>query len=86
MQKYHRLPFQNIPKVMTRYLDFEVVRKLNYFPVKGGLSSYYSPELIVDKRTLDYNKHCKTPFGAFVQAKNDNNPTNSNVLQTIDNI
>ena len=32
--QYHRLPFQNIPKYMIRYLDFEVVRKLNYFPFK----------------------------------------------------
>ena len=42
-EQYHRLPFQNIPKVMIRYLDFEVVIKLNYFPVKGNLSPYYSP-------------------------------------------
>ena len=41
--QYHRLPFQNIPKVMIRYLAFEVVRKLDYFPFKGGLSPYYSP-------------------------------------------
>ena len=27
--QYHRLPFQNIPKVVIRCLGFEVVRKLN---------------------------------------------------------
>ena len=32
--QYHRLHFQNIPKVMVQYLTFEVVRKLNYFRVK----------------------------------------------------
>ena len=31
--QYHRLPFHNIPKVMIQFLAFEVVRKLNYFPV-----------------------------------------------------
>ena len=35
---YHRLTFRNIPKVMIKYLAFEVVRKLYYLPVKGGLS------------------------------------------------
>ena len=25
--QYHRIPFQNIPKVMIKYLDFEVVGK-----------------------------------------------------------
>ena len=34
----HRLPFQNIPRFMISYFPFEVVRKLKYFPVKGGLS------------------------------------------------
>ena len=36
--KYHRLPIQNIPKVMIRFFAFEVVILLNYYPVKGGLS------------------------------------------------
>ena len=32
---------------MIIYLDFEVVRKLDYFPVKGGLSPNYTPQTIV---------------------------------------
>ena len=39
--QYCILHFRNILKVMITYLDFEVVRKFNYFPVKGGLSPYY---------------------------------------------
>ena len=42
----HRLSFRNIPEVVIRYLAFEVVVKLNYFPVKGGLLPYYSPQTI----------------------------------------
>ena len=34
--QYHRLTFQNIPKVMIKCLAFEVVRKLNCFLVKGS--------------------------------------------------
>ena len=74
--KYHRLPFQNIPKVMIRHLAFEVFRKLIYSPLKGGLPPYYSPQTSVDQQPLYYNKHFKIPFGALVQAKNYNNPKN----------
>ena len=52
--QYHRPPFHNIPKVIIRYLDFEVVRELNYFPVKGGLSPYYSTLTIMDQQPLDH--------------------------------
>ena len=51
-----------------------MVRKLNYFPVKGGLSSYHTTQNIVDQQTLDYNKKRTIAFGEFVQADNDNNP------------
>ena len=60
--QYYRLPFQNITKVMIRYLAFEMVIKSNYFPVKGGLSPYYSTLAIVDQQPLDYNKHRTIPF------------------------
>ena len=84
--QYHRLPFQNIPKVMIRYLDLEVVRKLDYFPVKGVLSPYYIPWTILYQQPLGYNKHCTIPFGAFVQANNDNNPKSPKFSRTIERI
>ena len=59
---------------MIRYLDFEVVRKLNYFLVKVGVSPYYTPITIVDKQTLGYKIHRTIIFGALYQANNDNNP------------
>ena len=42
---------------MIRSFDFELIRKLNYIPVKGVLSPYYSPQTIVDQQPLDYKKH-----------------------------
>ena len=58
---------------MVRYLDFEVVRKLDYFPVKVTLSPHYSPQTIMDQKTLDYKKYRTIPFGVFVQADNAKN-------------
>jgi hypothetical protein len=35
--------------------------QLNLFPVKGGLSQYYSPGMILNQTNLDYTKHCVVP-------------------------
>ena len=40
----------------------------------------------MDQQALDCNENFTIPFGAFVQANNDNNLQNSNVLQTIEGI
>ena len=81
--QYHRLPFQNIPKVMIKYLASVVVIKLKYFPFKKGLSPYCIPQTILDQQPLDHKKHFTIPFGEFSQAKNDNNPKTSNASRTI---
>ena len=57
-----------IPRIMIRYLTMVSGMQLNFFPAKGGVSTYYSPRMIMDQTNLDYTKHCTTPFGAYVQA------------------
>ncbi len=59
---------------------------LNLFLVKGGVSKHYSPKMIMSQQNLDYDKDCQVPFGAHVQANQDNNPTNTNLARTIDAI
>jgi hypothetical protein len=59
---------------------------LNLFPVKGGISPYYSPRTILGLPPLDYDKHCVVPFGAYVQANHEINQTNLNAARTIDAI
>ncbi|MGC8532988.1 MAG: hypothetical protein ACP5M1_13215, partial [Acidiphilium sp.] len=53
---------------------------------KGGVSSYLSPHVILGGMNIDYNKHCQVPFGAYVQAVQENNPNDTNALRTIDAI
>ena len=60
--------------------------KLNYFPVKGGVSKHYSPRMILMGEHLNYEKHFQVPFGAYVQACNEPSPTNSQLPRTIDAI
>lgn len=81
-----RLPFKVIPNVMIRAFLMDVTKSLNLFPAKGGISEYYSPDMILSRRNLDYNKYCTIERGAYVQASTDNNPTNTTMPRTIDAI
>jgi hypothetical protein len=81
---YHNLPYSVVPKIMLRYLAIISTDCLNYLPAKGGISPYYSPHVILTQRPLDLQKHCKFPFGPYVQANNEPNPTNTNAPRTID--
>jgi hypothetical protein len=65
---YHRLPYKAIPRIMIQYLAMYQTNRLNMFPVKGGVSTYYSPRMLLNQSNIDYTKHCTVPFGAFVQA------------------
>jgi hypothetical protein len=49
---YHSLPYAMIPKVMLRYLCMISVQQLNYFPAKGGISSYYSPHVLLSGQAI----------------------------------
>jgi hypothetical protein len=83
---YHQLPYKALPRQLIRYLVQTQASQLNLFPVKGGITPYYSPRTILGLPTLDYVKHCTVPFGAYVQANHETNQTNSNASRTIDTI
>jgi hypothetical protein len=83
---YHRLPYKAIPRVMIRYLVETQASQMNYFPVKGGISTYHSPRSILGLATLEYDKHCTVPFGAYVPANHETNQTSSNAPRTLDAI
>ena len=48
---FHRLPYKMLPRVLIRFLAMTETSKLNYFPVKGGVSKHYSPRMILIGRT-----------------------------------
>ena len=83
---FHRLPYKAMPRIMIRYLAMECTSKLNLFPVKGGISDYYSPRVLLNHRTIDYNKEYMIPFGTYVQANNNVVPSNTNAPRTLDAI
>jgi hypothetical protein len=44
---YHHLPFYHLPRTMVKLPVSESAKKLKFFPVKGGVSPYYSPRMIL---------------------------------------
>jgi hypothetical protein len=83
---YHGLPYKAIPRIMINYLAMIQANKLHLFPVKGVVSTYYSPRMILNQTNLDYTKHCVVPFGAYVQANHESTETSWNVTRTLDAI
>ena len=60
---HHGLLFQCIPKLMMIYIVFYMVKMLNFFPTKGGISETLSPKMIMSGEMLDYKKHLCMPIG-----------------------
>jgi len=46
---------------------YNTVFWLNMFPHKDGVHATISPRTLVTGLSIDYNKHCKLPFGTYVQ-------------------
>jgi len=81
---FHRLPYKQITKTMTKILVMEAAKRLNFFPAKQGISQQYSPRMILHQKHLDYSKHCKYTFGTYIQAHDEPNPTNDLSARTLD--
>ncbi|KAL7564336.1 hypothetical protein ACA910_007188 [Epithemia clementina (nom. ined.)] len=81
---FHRLPFTKITKIMTQVLVMECAKQLNFFPPKDSVSTQYSPRMIIHHEPLDYERHCATPFGTYVQALDDSMIKNDLRPRTID--
>ena len=60
-----------------------IVKWLNAFPPKGGISTEYSPRIIMGYTPIDYNKHCKLSFGRYCQVVHQSDPTNTPKPRTI---
>ena len=69
---------------MWRGLVMSVTDQLNFFPSDSGVSKHYSPWQLMGKPQLDYKRHFTACFGDYVQANNENKPTNDMCPRTLD--
>ena len=49
---FQRLPYKVIPRIMILYPMMVSGKQLNFFPTKGGASTYYSLWMITDQTNL----------------------------------
>jgi hypothetical protein len=71
------LPFKRLPARIIIELVHLSTLWLNAFPPSSGVSDTYIPWTIMTGTSLDYRKHCKVPFGAYVETHKENSPTNT---------
>jgi hypothetical protein len=64
---YNTLPFTLIPYRLIVEMVYFSIFWLNSFPPSDGISTMLSPRALVTGQQLDFNKHCKLEFGAYVQ-------------------
>ena len=70
---YNSLPYSRIPRLMLIRLISNAVLWLNALPHSDGASSTLSPRYLLTGKHLDFNKHVRTEFGAYVQTHEQHN-------------
>jgi hypothetical protein len=72
------LPYNDsIPdQIMIHLLQF-IAFWINAMPSESGVSEVYSPREIVTGMKLDFKRHCRARFGAYVEASYDDDITNT---------
>ena len=81
---YHRLLFEQLTREIVKYLGLELARSPNMFLAKHGVYKYYIPSMIVCQEDVGYENHLKIPFGDYVLANKEPNPTNMNAPRSLD--
>ena len=72
------VPYKHcMPDVFIVFLLRFVVLWLNAFPSDNGVSTEFSPREIVTGLRMDYTKHCRVRWGAYVEASQDPDITNT---------
>ena len=72
---YATLPFTKIPSRLLVELVYFCVFWLNSFSAHDGISDTLSPRSIVNGSHIDFNKHARLEFGAYVQAHEEHDNT-----------
>jgi hypothetical protein len=81
---YNTLPFSRIPRLVIIRMVYNAVFWLNAFPHRDGASSTLSPRYILTGKQLDFAKHVRTEYGAYVQTHEQHtNDMNSRTLGAI---
>jgi hypothetical protein len=78
------LPFDILPNRLVLEVVYNAMFCLNCFLHKDGIHATMSPHTLVTGSNINYNKHCKLQFGAYLQVHKQHN--NSMLLCTSDDV
>ena len=53
---------KKIPDARISKFVVSQIGKIDYFPEKGGVPKYYSPQIIMHQQELDCDKNYQIPF------------------------
>jgi hypothetical protein len=67
---------------MTIHIVLNVVKLLNFFPAKGGVSDTLSPNTIMAGETLYFKNYLSLQIGQYFQVHEEDTPRNSQVART----
>ncbi len=71
----YSLPVNALPAVVLVNAVLFVTKQLNLFPVKGWISTQFSPKQIMTGKVVHY-KFCSVPFGQYCQILEEGHPRN----------
>jgi hypothetical protein len=77
----YSIPFKSLPVQMLIHAVLFVVKQLNLFLVKGGLSSKLIPKQIMSGEVVQY-KFCAMGFERYCQIHKEDQPRNSTTART----
>ena len=77
----YSMPVNALPPLVVVHAVLFVTKQLNLFPVKGGISTQFSPRQIMTGEVVNY-KFCSVPFGCYCQISNEGTPRNSMLART----
>ena len=81
---FHRMPYDNIPMVLWKYLVMGCAFGLNLFAPTGSSSKFYSPFQLMHDKVLDFKRYCAIPFGSYVLAPSGHLKTNTQQARMLD--
>ncbi len=73
----YTLTYARLTQQMLIHVLYHIVMWLNNVLVSNCVSNQFNPRELILWHKLDYNYHCRAPFGAYCEVHENNTPTNS---------
>ena len=73
----HSLSFNKVSKLFQIHLEFQAIKMMNQFPLKGGIFDTIAPTAIMIVVIFHYKNHIGIPIGKYCKVHKEDTPFNS---------